>query len=197
MSEISFWTGWLYRNRDSFGLFDGKELFPWIVEMIEDRKTVKIAELGCGAFSLIGRKCEGVHVDLHSSDILADEYKELLEEYNIKSNIEKEDMENLSYPDDSFDIVYCANALDHCLNPYKALQEMIRVCKKGGWVYLRHFICEGRRSRYNGSHSWNVELIDGEHVIWNKSIRFSLSEFPMKFDCSIHRKKVVIAKGRK
>ena len=44
------------------------------------------------------------------------------------------DMENLTYEDNSFDVVVCVNALDHTKNPLVALHEFYRVAKK--YIYI-------------------------------------------------------------
>lgn len=43
----------------------------------------------------------------------------------------REDAENLSYADNSFDWVLVDAGLHHCSSPHKALLEMYRVCRKG------------------------------------------------------------------
>ena len=90
--------------------------------------------------------------------------------------MEKQDMENLTYEDEMFDIVHCANALDHCVDPHKALKEMFRVCKVGGWIYLRHTPNEGKRHRYTMQHQWNIEVVGEDCRIWNYQGEFMLSE---------------------
>ena len=44
--------------------------------------------------------------------------------------------ENLPYPDESFDVVYSANVLEHTQNPEMVLQEALRVVRKGGLVHM-------------------------------------------------------------
>lgn len=167
--EIQFWREWFPRK----GLeFQGdRELDKLFDFMISDKKEVKIANLGAGAINLIGNKREGVKVTVIASDILADEFNKIWEELDIKSPvpIEKQDMAHLTYGDDEFDIVYCTNALDHCLDPYGALEEMVRVCKPGGWIYLWHHAHEGKRLGYHGLHKWNLDVTeDGDCEFWNR-----------------------------
>lgn len=44
----------------------------------------------------------------------------------------------IPYPDESFDIVWCNGVLHHTVDPDRALQEVVRVLKVGGhlWLYL-------------------------------------------------------------
>jgi SAM-dependent methyltransferase len=44
--------------------------------------------------------------------------------------------ENLPFPDNYFDIVYSANALEHTQSPLQVLSEAIRVLKPGGYLHF-------------------------------------------------------------
>jgi SAM-dependent methyltransferase len=46
-------------------------------------------------------------------------------------------VEGLKYADDTFDIVFCSQTLLHISEPVKALKEMRRVCKPGGFIAAR------------------------------------------------------------
>jgi len=48
--------------------------------------------------------------------------------------------ESIPKPDESFDMVLCVNALDHMMNPEKALAEMGRVLKRDGKFVLGIFL---------------------------------------------------------
>lgn len=47
------------------------------------------------------------------------------------------DAHELSFPDDSFDVVHAHQLLQHVTDPVQALQEMARVCRPGGVVGVR------------------------------------------------------------
>ena len=135
--------------------------FPeYLIPLIGDKKKVLIGELGAGPICTIGKVLEGVNVDIEASDVLADEYQKLWWEHKAEPIIPifYEDMENLSYPNDYFDIVHCINALDHTPNYQKAIDEMFRVCKEGGYIYLRHGL--GQKKRFGGHHHWNMEEVE-------------------------------------
>lgn len=69
--------------------------------------------------------------------------------------VEIQDMEHLTYPDDSFDLVVCINALDHTPDAQLAIEEMKRVSK---WVYIDCALIQRTTSGRN--HYWDA-LEDG------------------------------------
>ena len=151
----------------------------YFIPMIGDKKEVKIADIGSGMFSTTGNFLKGVKINLYPSDELADEYMAGLKQHGIKPlfPIEKQNMENLTYPDNMFDIVHCVNALDHTENPDKAIKEMYRVCKKGGWIYLRHHFNTARTQRNRGLHHWNITItINADCIFWGNRGCFLLSD---------------------
>ena len=46
------------------------------------------------------------------------------------------DVTNLSLPDDTFDLVFCSQTLEHVKQPVRALREIHRVLKPGGQAWL-------------------------------------------------------------
>jgi ubiquinone/menaquinone biosynthesis C-methylase UbiE len=182
---------WEHGKRKTLGFYRKK--LPWkarqfnrklslpkyFKDLIGDKKEVTIAEIGSGMFCTIGSTWKKVKVNMYPSDILANKYNQILKDCNITPliPIEKQDMENLTYSNNFFDIVHCVNALDHTMDILKALKEMYRVCKPGGFIYLRHFFNVAENEGYYGMHMWNIDLTDkGECVIWNKDKKFLLSD---------------------
>ncbi len=174
--NLAFWNRKLLFAEKSFN--HEFELPEYFRPMIGDKKEVWIADLGAGVISTTGNTWKTAKVHLYPSDYYWDEYKEIYKERGIKQFIpmERQDMETLTYKDEMFDIVHCANALDHCINPFKALKEMYRVCKKGGWIYLRHIPKEGKNHNYSLQHQWNIEKKDEDCIIWNYRGGFLLSD---------------------
>lgn len=150
-----------------------RHLSEYLIPLVGDRKQVTILEVGSGPVLTIGDKLPGVDVQITACDKLANEYAEIYPEVSFK--IEYQDMEALTYPDKSFDIVHCVNALDHTHHPDKALKELMRVAKH--FVYLRHNENEGEEQEYSGLHRWNIEMIGEDCRFWNPKHSFYLSEF--------------------
>lgn len=176
--EERFWRGKLPKIIASFN--HEFQLLPYFKDLIGDKKEVDILDVGCGAIATIGSTWPGVKVNLTSADFMIDLYDELWKESGVKRllPIEKQDMQHLTYKDNSFDIVHCVNALDHTINPHFAIQEMVRVCKPGGYVYLRHMEKVGWVCRYTGLHQWNIQDFgDDDCIFWNRYEEFLLSEY--------------------
>jgi ubiquinone/menaquinone biosynthesis C-methylase UbiE len=70
------------------------------------------------------------------------------------ANVANETMEQLSYQDNTFYVVFCVNALDHTRNARTAVEEMIRVCKPGGLVYIECALIQHTTS--GGWHYWDM-----------------------------------------
>lgn len=68
------------------------------------------------------RKLE--HLDSITSDIVGN---------HVDVNM---DITAISFSDNTFDVVYCSHVLEHIHNDYKAMQEIWRVLKAGGWAAL-------------------------------------------------------------
>lgn len=83
-----------------------------------------------------------------------------------------ENMEHLSYSDNTFDIVSCVNALDHTRDARSAIKEMIRVVKRGGLVYIDCALIQ--RTQSGGHHYWDA-LEDG--TFKSKDEQFNIKDF--------------------
>lgn len=69
--------------------------------------------------------------DLSLYKLIKNNYKITLADILPKNElIKKEDAQNLSFKDKSFDIVLCQQVLEHVPNPIKAISELKRVTKK-------------------------------------------------------------------
>ena len=67
-----------------------------------------------------------------------------------------ENGENLSFKDKSFDIIFAVNILHHLINPYKVIDEFIRVLSFEGKIIISDFTKEG------------LEMLDKIHALEGK-----------------------------
>jgi SAM-dependent methyltransferase len=62
---------------------------------------------------------------------------------DVKYRFETMNAENIAFPNESFDMSTISNALHHLASPEKALSEMKRVTRKGGWLVISEIISDG------------------------------------------------------
>jgi SAM-dependent methyltransferase len=69
-------------------------------------------------------------IEVHGSEYLGYEFKG----GERVNGVRHEDVMNLSYPDESFDLIVSNDVLEHIPDPKRALKECFRVLKRGGTV---------------------------------------------------------------
>jgi GT2 family glycosyltransferase/SAM-dependent methyltransferase len=124
----------LYRGEDLHRLIYNKAYLASMFEVVPSPVGKTVLEAGCSdglvcdIFSMSGAsKVVGIDVmktvgcGFNSDGI----------EYHVM------DIASMSFPDKSFDITYSIATFEHLANPYKALQEMLRVTKVGGHCYVQ------------------------------------------------------------
>jgi SAM-dependent methyltransferase len=174
------------------------QLPEYFKDLIGRKKKVKIAEIGAGPINTIGDSWPNVDVEVFPSDVLANEYDKELWDLHKQTPVVPvlcEDMEALSYPDKMFDIVHCVNALDHTPDLHSALAEIERVCKKGGWVYLRHSY--NQKERFGGHHCWDAKLSDGLALFQGEDIDPVILEKYTSYEVDGDRDKLIVSVWKK
>ena len=86
-------------------------------------------------------KSEGKILHVAPERALAPVFRKLFEYVSIdldeKNAMMAMDVTELTFPSDSFDAVVCNHVLEHVYDDRKALSELYRVLKKGGWGSLQ------------------------------------------------------------
>lgn len=150
-------------------------LADYLVKFIEDKSDlVRILDVGSGPYSIIGDHLEGKNLYVQHCD--NQDFSDFWKKYQATPviPIELDNMEQLARPNEIYDLVTCINALDHTPNAQRAVEEMIRVCKKGGWVYLVLYL--DQRSTGH-KHFWDAKE-DG--VMVGDVSEFDLKDFGFK-----------------
>src|SRR3989344_8426663 len=111
-----------------------KEILPFI----QNNKDFKILEVGSGTGELISfikhknPNLQAFGLDFSEESIRRS--KEISLRFNLSVEFERGDISKMSFPNESFDIVFGDQVLGHIEDVGKALQEIYRVTKKGGLV---------------------------------------------------------------
>jgi SAM-dependent methyltransferase len=183
-SEYEFWRHWLstkggnypedFGNRFSLGRQLGENIGRHL------GSSRRILDVGAGPVSTLGKYFLGESVDLIAIDPLASMYNDLLNEFELTAETPTilgfaEDLTTQFSPQ-SFDVIHCSNALDHSLDPLRALEEMLVICKEQGVVILNHSVNEAEKAGYQGLHQWNFDVFNGHFIIWNKHQRVDVNE---------------------
>ncbi|MCR5467449.1 MAG: class I SAM-dependent methyltransferase [Lachnospiraceae bacterium] len=122
-------------NKQGFG--------NWILSNYNFREGMKVLELGCGTGDTwrghedIIEKCEKLVLTDLSEGMLETVKENLGERENVEYRIE--DIQNLSFADESFDVVIANMMLYHVPDMNKGIAEVRRVLKKGGTFYSATF----------------------------------------------------------
>ena len=146
-------------------------LVDYLQPFVGDKKEIKIADIASGAFSTIGSYLPGIDLKIYHCD--KSDFVDFWVNRGITPivSIEVQNMEALTYPDEFFDIVHCQNSLDHTRNAKVAVEEMIRICKPDGWIYIN---CSLNQLDTGWKHYWNVKE-DG--IVTNNVESFDLKDF--------------------
>ncbi len=214
--EVKFWAqalrnpkqNWLQSEYDERMNAD-LPLQPFLRELIDAPAgaTIQILDVGAGPLTRVGRKWEDHMVCITPVDPLATEYRKIFAELKLTPPIETivGDGEKLreQFPDNSFDLAYASNSLDHAYDPVLAIRQMVAVVKPGASVYLWHFINVAVSEAYDSLHGWNFSEQRGDMTIDDGcTTRWLSTELADLADLRVHTEKafgdsVVVARLRK
>jgi ubiquinone/menaquinone biosynthesis C-methylase UbiE len=127
--------------------------FPHLKKLARINKNSRVLDVGCGISTTL-HFIPGIKIGM---DPLAEKYSKI---YNYPKDIEvvKGYSENIPYDDETFDIVFCTNVLDHVTDPSKSMREMKRVLKRGGYIILTIEVFKEKKIRDKAHpHSFTIK----------------------------------------
>ena len=133
-------------------------------------KDLRVLEIGCGLgtdgaqFAKAGAHYTGVDL----TDAAVDLARRRFELFNLPGSFRVADAERLSFPDDSFDLVYSHGVLHHTPDTQAAVREIHRVLRPGGRAVVMLY----HRDSYN--YRVNISLLRraGVHLLrWNGGLK--------------------------
>ncbi len=149
----NYWT----KRADSFSKLRQSELHSvkyrkWedeILSQLSEKSVGKVLDVGCGAgfFSILLGKNGYDVTGIDLTQEMISEAKQLARKENVEAEFLVMDAENLTFSDESFDIVISRNLTWNLPNPKKAYKEWLRVLKPGG--ILLNYDAEYARNHHN------------------------------------------------
>ena len=145
--EVMFWdlvSGYyeVFEN-----LYNGKvnrQMCKKVAERISSSDEVLECACGTGMISVhIAAACKHLTATDFSDGMLGKTRERCRDISNVK--VEKGNILQLDYPDESFDKVVAANVIHLLDTPEKALNELFRVCRKGGEVIIPTYLVKQDR----------------------------------------------------
>lgn len=193
LSEVKFWkndvatpSGY-YWNHYIQRLKPKEFICERISGLVKDGDIV--LDVGCGICSQYGKKLNNGVINLVGIDPLAPFYNKINDRYykNYSDDKKQENatvvfgmFELLSYMlgENYADFILIDNALDHCIDPYSAIIECLKVVKIGGMVSTRHHVNEAYKAMYSDLHQWNICADDdNKFIIWNQENYIDVKEY--------------------
>mgnify|MGYP000041107378 CR=1 FL=1 len=150
-----------------------------IVRITTLSRQSRILDVGCD-ISTVLHYIPGHRVGL---DPLARRYRRV-HEYPDGISVVSGSAQDIPFPDASFDVVFCTNALDHCASPASAVAEMRRVLKPAGFVVLTVEVFSAPSEARNAAHPNSftreslLDLLQGiEYKLCKESPWYGLREY--------------------
>jgi SAM-dependent methyltransferase len=186
--ELNFWEQWVKTRGlewpDDFArrLNPNHPLQEYVARLLPPANggdPVRILDVGAGPLTCLGTKWHGGRLEIVPVDPLAEAYNALLTRYNIEPVVttQQADAEQLvaAFGDGVFDLAHARNALDHCYDPVRAIEEMVRVVRRGGYVVLLHAENEAENEDFHGLHQWSFTVREGELVVRHPRAEYNVS----------------------
>lgn len=180
-SEIFFWQQAYYRYYVS-----GKYPSWWDMSLTKNRyskemidilgilskdfdEKLKLVDVGSGPVTSYFDKIDITAWEIVAVDPLAKLYNRLNKKYNAEYTIQctkgtGEQIDEI-FDRNSFHLVLSQNAIDHSLIPQKFINNLVYICKPGGFIYLSGFIKEGTAANWLGLHKHDLYIIDN-NLFW-------------------------------
>jgi SAM-dependent methyltransferase len=189
-SEIRFWQRYLstggltWKEEFQRRLAPGSLMDDHLVRLLEKAEpgepAYHVLDVGAGPLTSLGKTAPGKVIHVRAVDPLADDYDMLLAEAKVEPPVRTEkcrgeDLDTV-FGENTFHLTHARNCLDHSEEPVRAIEQMMKVTKPLGFVYLEHWTDEGEAEEYRGLHQWNFRCEDGHFIIWNLKSRTDLAD---------------------
>lgn len=157
-----------FKTREFFERAD-REMFSWNTPLHDDSGKFgkiypfakyagkKVLEIGCGmgGMSMLWAQSGAEITACDLNPVAVEQTTRRFELFDLKGRVQREDANNLSFADDSFDYVYSWGVLHHSPDLERSVAELFRVLKPGGEFGVMLY---NRRSL---AHWWMTLWVEG------------------------------------
>jgi SAM-dependent methyltransferase len=157
-----------FKTREFFERAD-REMFSWNTPLHDDSGKFgkiypfakyagkKVLEIGCGmgGMSMLWAQAGAEMTACDLNPVAVEQTTRRFELFDLKGRVQREDANNLSFADDSFDYVYSWGVLHHSPDLERSVAELFRVLKPGGEFGVMLY---NRRSL---AHWWMTLWVEG------------------------------------
>lgn len=182
-SELKFWDNYL-REKDcvwgsdsfDFRMDPTAPLQPDLLKLVEKMSgsDLRILDVGAGPLTYLGKTSPQHRLEIVAVDPLAKDFDRLLNQYGVEPPIRtvSAHAEKLraKFDENTFDLVYARNSLDHAYDLLTAVRQMAAVAKPGGLIVLEHYANEAQKMGYLGLHQWNFSMSNGQLCVDNQVV---------------------------
>ncbi len=141
-----------------------------ITRIVTDLQPATLLDAGCGEGFVADAFLKAMpRARITGFDVLPESVK-LAQLRNPRATFSLGDIYNIEHPDNSFDVVYCFEVLEHLQEPDRALKEMARVAQRAVVLSVPHepFFCLANAARGKNL-DMNPKGSDPEHVnFWSR-----------------------------
>ena len=187
--ELAFWTHWAATggapNPEHHALRTNPAtpIQPALVQHARELglPQLQVLDVGSGPLTKVGHRAPAdLAITVHTCDPLAPAYIGAFQRHGIPvpnpPRFALAEYLSAFYAPGSMDVITCNNALDHCIDPLRALNEMLRVVKPGGILLCSHHRNEGQKANYEGLHQFNIDTESGRPILWNRAGRVAIAD---------------------
>ena len=125
----------LYDSSNPLVRFIHNQRLNKILKIIPKEKNLKILDAGCGEGQLLSRIAKIRGGELYGADA-TEVAIETARKKVAGVNFSLQNIDNLNYDDNFFDVVICTEVIEHISNYEKAIAELKRILKTGGLLIM-------------------------------------------------------------
>lgn len=111
-----------------------------LISLLDVKENTHFLDVGCGTGWAVGKVAKLVNNNglFYGIDLSPKMIEKAISNFSGRDNFHfiQANVESIPLNDNFFDIIICTNSFHHYLNPDKAMNEMYRLLKKGGKLYI-------------------------------------------------------------